>query len=192
MAPYCAIPRDYLSDTPRGAIARYGVFGVSAWPIGCDTPSPFLSVSPLESMRSGGAIPPSKGVSRRCLRDTPSKQGKWVRYPPSAILSRKGIARYARPSLGIRDSQVGKPARRKPLCIVDVAQVFRGLVAGATALPQVRVRQGCSSGAMSSKLAPNPWILGPTLIFFSELAEPPHPWKRREKHSKHQGMHSHG
>ena len=39
-------------------IARYGVFGVSTWPIGCDTPPAFLSVSPLESMRSGGAIPP--------------------------------------------------------------------------------------------------------------------------------------
>ena len=43
----------------------YGVFGVSTWPIGCDTPgaplpilNDFLSVSPLESMRSGGAIPP--------------------------------------------------------------------------------------------------------------------------------------
>ena len=57
-------------------------FGVSTWPSGCDTPSPFLSVSPLESMRSGGAIPPpSKGVSQRYLRDTLGKQGKWVRYP---------------------------------------------------------------------------------------------------------------
>ena len=42
VAPYCAMPRDYLSDTPPGAIP----------------PPPFLSVSPLESMRSGGAIPP--------------------------------------------------------------------------------------------------------------------------------------
>ena len=48
-------------------IARYGVFGVSTLPIGCDTPSPFLSISPMESMRSGGAIPtPPKG----CLSDT--------------------------------------------------------------------------------------------------------------------------
>ena len=71
MAPYCAIPRDYLSDTPP--IARYGVLGVSTWPIVCDAPSPFLSVSPLDSMRSGGAIPPpppTKGVSQRYLRDT--------------------------------------------------------------------------------------------------------------------------
>ena len=62
-------PRDYLSDTPL--IARYGVFGVSTWPNGCDTPSPFLSVSPLESMPSAGAIPaPSEGVSQRYWRDT--------------------------------------------------------------------------------------------------------------------------
>ena len=57
VAPYCAIPRDYLSDTPLACALR-GFLGVSTWPIGCDTPSPFLSVSPLESARSGGAIPP--------------------------------------------------------------------------------------------------------------------------------------
>ena len=56
VAPYCAIPRDYLSHIPP--IARYGVFGVSTWPLGCDTPPSFLSVSPFESMRSGGVIPP--------------------------------------------------------------------------------------------------------------------------------------
>ena len=52
-----------LRDTARLSqryppIARYGVFGVSTWPIECDTPPPFLSTSPLESMQSGGAIPP--------------------------------------------------------------------------------------------------------------------------------------
>ena len=54
----------FLSDTPpRAKAARYGVFGVSIWPIGCDTPPPFLSSSPLESMqRREGAIPsPQKG-----------------------------------------------------------------------------------------------------------------------------------
>ena len=57
-----------LRDTARLSqryppIARYGVFGVSTWPIGCDTPLPlFWTFSPLESMRSGGAIPsPQKG-----------------------------------------------------------------------------------------------------------------------------------
>ena len=65
--PYARMPRLRLSgpvlrDTARLSqryppIARYGVFGVPTWPIGCDTPLP-LSVSPWESMRSGGAIPP--------------------------------------------------------------------------------------------------------------------------------------
>ena len=92
VAPYCAIPRDYLSDTPP--IARYGVFGVSTWPIGCDTLSPFLSVSHLESMRSGGAIPPlQKGISA-ILERYPIRRGQMGAIPPSAILSRKGIARY--------------------------------------------------------------------------------------------------
>ena len=68
VAPYCAIPRDYLSDTPH--IARYGVFGVSTWPIGCDTPSPFSQRFPLgEHSRSGGAIPP---FLRGYLSDTRS------------------------------------------------------------------------------------------------------------------------
>ena len=56
-----ALSGPVLRDTARLSqrhppIARYGVFGVLTWPIGCDTPSP------LESMRSGGAIsPPQKG-----------------------------------------------------------------------------------------------------------------------------------
>ena len=39
--------------------------------LGAIPPPPFLSVSPLESMRSGGAIPPpTKGVSQRYLCHT--------------------------------------------------------------------------------------------------------------------------
>ena len=76
VAPSCATPRDYLSDTPLKP--------------------PILSVSPLESMRSGGAIPapPTKGVSQRYLRDTLWKQGKMRAIPLCDALSRKGIARY--------------------------------------------------------------------------------------------------
>ena len=44
VAPYCAIPRDYLSDTP---LLRAMGFLVSQWPVGCPTPPPFLSVFPL-------------------------------------------------------------------------------------------------------------------------------------------------
>ena len=58
MAPYCAILRDYLSYTP---ILRAMGFLVSQHgQLGAIPPPPFLSVSPLESMRSGGAKPPAQ------------------------------------------------------------------------------------------------------------------------------------
>ena len=62
VAPYRAIPRDYLSDTP---LLRAMGFLVSQHDqLGAIPPPRFLSVSPLESMRSGGAIPPLKeGIS---------------------------------------------------------------------------------------------------------------------------------
>ena len=56
MPPYCTTPQDYLSDTPH--IARYGVLVAQHGQLGAIRLSPFLRVSPLESMRSGGAIPP--------------------------------------------------------------------------------------------------------------------------------------
>ena len=43
-------------------IARYGVFGVSTWPIGCDTPSPFSEPFPLgEHAKWRCDTPPQKG-----------------------------------------------------------------------------------------------------------------------------------
>ena len=68
---YCAIPRDYLSDTPYCALWGFECLNMANW-VRYPLP-PFLSVSPLESLRSGGAIPPlkrAKGVSQRFLRDT--------------------------------------------------------------------------------------------------------------------------
>ena len=56
MAPYCAIPRDYLSDTPL--LRAMGFLVSQHGQLGAISPPPFLSVSPLEGMRSGGAIPP--------------------------------------------------------------------------------------------------------------------------------------
>ena len=53
VAPYCAIPRNYLSDTPL-----LGFLVSQDGKLGAIPPPLFLSVSPLESMRSGGAIPP--------------------------------------------------------------------------------------------------------------------------------------
>ena len=92
MAPYCAIPRDYLSDTP---LLRAMGFSVSQHgQLGAIPPPPSLSVSFLESMQSGGAIPPLKrGISARPAR-YPMKTRQTGAIPSSAILSRKGIARY--------------------------------------------------------------------------------------------------
>ena len=56
VAPYCAIPRDYLSDTPL--LRAMGFLVSQLGQLGAIPPPPFLRVSPLESMRSGGAIPP--------------------------------------------------------------------------------------------------------------------------------------
>ena len=56
VAPYCAIPRDYLSDTPL--LRAMGFLVSQHSQLGAIPPPPFLSVSPLESMQSGGAIPP--------------------------------------------------------------------------------------------------------------------------------------
>ena len=56
VAPYCAIPRDNLSTTPL--LRAMGFLVSQHGQLGAIPPPPFLSVSPLESMRSGGAIPP--------------------------------------------------------------------------------------------------------------------------------------
>ena len=92
VAPYCAIPRDYLSDTPL--LRAMGFLVSQHGQLGAIPPPPFLSVSTLESMRSGGAIPPP---SNGYLCDTcaiPCENKANGCDTPSAILSRKGIARY--------------------------------------------------------------------------------------------------
>ena len=82
----------------------FGVdFGVSTWPIGCDTPSPFSERFPLGEHAKWrcDTPPPPKGVSQRYLRDTLLKQGKWVRYPPlryyleMVLRDRGGISHWA-------------------------------------------------------------------------------------------------
>ena len=95
VSEYCAIPRDYLSETPP--IARYGVFGVSTRPIGCDTPSSFSERFPLWrtcKVEVRPPPPPQKGyLSDTCAIPYENK-ANGCDTPPSAILSRKGIARY--------------------------------------------------------------------------------------------------
>ena len=92
MAPYCAIPRDYLSDTPL--LRAMGFLVSQHGQMGAIPPPPFLSVFPLESMQSGGAIPPLKRGISAILARYPTKTRRMCAIPPSAILSRKGIARY--------------------------------------------------------------------------------------------------
>ena len=94
VAPYCAIPRDYLSDTPllraMGFLAsQHGQLGA------IPPPPPFLSVSPLESIREVEVrYPPLKRGISAILARYPMKTREERAIPPSAILSRKGIARY--------------------------------------------------------------------------------------------------
>ena len=75
--PGCRLSGPVLRDTARLSqryppIARYGVFGASIWPIGCDTPSPVFGRFPLGEYAKWrcDTPPPSEGVSQRYLRDT--------------------------------------------------------------------------------------------------------------------------
>ena len=115
VAPYCAIPRDYLSDTPL--LRAMGFLVSQHGQLGAIPPPPFLSISPLESMRSGGAIPPppSKGLSQRYLRDTPRKQGKRLRYPPLRYYLERVLRDMGgRPSLLVRQGRLGEEAISAP------------------------------------------------------------------------------
>ena len=104
VAPYCAIPRDYLSDTPL--LRAMGFLVSQHGQLGAIPPPPFSESFPLGKHAKWRCdTPPGKGVSQRYLRDTLWKQGKRVRIPPSAILSRKGIARYG----GV--SRTGPPSK---------------------------------------------------------------------------------
>ena len=93
-SPYCAILQDYLSDTPL--LRAMGFLVSQHGQLGAIPPPPFLSVSPLESMRSGGAVPcrpHQRGISAILAR-YPLKTRQMGAIPLSVILSRKGIARY--------------------------------------------------------------------------------------------------
>ena len=92
VAPYCAIPRDYLSDTPL--LRAMGFLVSQHGQLGALPPPPFLSVPPLESMRSGGAIhTPQKGyLSDTCAIPYENK-ANGCDTPLCDTIS-KGIARY--------------------------------------------------------------------------------------------------
>ena len=95
VAPFCAIPRDYLSDTPLAcALWGFWCLNMANW-VRYPLPPFFFERFPLgEHSRSGGAIPPpplKRGISAILAR-YPMKTRQMGAIPPSAILSQKGIA----------------------------------------------------------------------------------------------------
>ena len=87
-SPVLLLSGPVLRDTARLSrryppITRYGVFGVSTWPIGCNTPSPFSERFPLEEHAKWRCdTPPSKGgyLSDTCAIPYENK-AKSVGYP---------------------------------------------------------------------------------------------------------------
>ena len=94
VAPYCAIPRDYLSDPPL--LRAMGFLVSQHGQLGAIPPPHFLSVSPLgghAKWRCDTPPPLKRGISAILAR-YPVKTRQMGAIPPSAILSQKGIARY--------------------------------------------------------------------------------------------------
>ena len=133
MAPYCTIPRDYLSDTPLLRAMGFWCLNMASWvryPL-----LRFLSVSPLEyKCEVEVRYPPSKGVSQRYLRDTQWKQGKWVRYPllryylERVLRDMGGISHWAAKSRGQQDREPLRGSLRGRVVIgfERFSEVFRG------------------------------------------------------------------
>ena len=91
MAPYCAILRDYLSDTPL--LRAMGFLLSQHGQLGAIPPPPFLSVPPWRACEVEVRYPPLKRGISAILARYPMKTRQMRAIPPSAILSRKGIAR---------------------------------------------------------------------------------------------------
>ena len=79
---------------PNACYAAMGFLVSQHGQWGAIPPPPFLRISPLESMRSGGAIPPPQNgyLSDTCAIPHENKANGCD--TPSAILSRRGLARY--------------------------------------------------------------------------------------------------
>ena len=92
VAPYRAVPRDYLSDTPL--LRAMGFLVSQHGELGAIPPPPFLSVSPWRACEVEVRYPPFKRGISATLARYPMKTREMGAIPLSAILSRKGIVRY--------------------------------------------------------------------------------------------------
>ena len=94
VAPYCAIPRDYLSDTPYCALWGFWCLNMANWVR--YPPAPLSERFPLgkhAKWRCDTPPPLKRGISAILAR-YPLKTRQMGAILPSAMLSRKGIARY--------------------------------------------------------------------------------------------------
>ena len=93
MAPYCAIPRDYLSDTPP--IARYGVLVSQHGQLGAIPPPPFSERFPIgEHAKWRCDTPPQKGyLSDTCAIPYENK-AKTCDTPLCDTISKGSCKRY--------------------------------------------------------------------------------------------------
>ena len=89
MAPYCAIPRDYLSDTPL--LRAMGFLVSQHGQLGAIPPPPCVSISPWRAFEVEVRYPPRhmRGISARCHVKTRPKR---VRYPPLRTISKRYCA----------------------------------------------------------------------------------------------------
>ena len=116
VAPYCAIPRDYLSDTPL--LRAMGFLASQHGQLGA-IPPPFSERFPLgEHSRSGGAIPPpQKGY----LRDTGAipyeNKARACDTPLCDTISKRycaiwgGISHWAAKVLGLFEKSQGQTSK---------------------------------------------------------------------------------
>ena len=82
VVPYCAIPRDYLSDTPL--LRAMGFLVSQHGQLGAIPPPLFWAFPPWSTCEVEVRYPPhplKRGISA-ILPRYPMEKGKWVRYPP--------------------------------------------------------------------------------------------------------------
>ena len=108
VAPYCAVPQDYLSETPL--LRAMGFLVSQHGQLGAIPPPLFLSVSPLESIREVEVRypPPQKGYLSDTCAIPYENRAKWVRYPSLRYYLERALHAIGRGG----DSRIG------PLCHV--------------------------------------------------------------------------